>query len=142
MTINKALNISKIITIKELGDERGLLAVIEGNGVIPFDIKRVFYIYGTKPEVRRGFHGHYKTRQALITVAGSCKVYLDNLKRKEAVILDAPNKVLILEPNDWHEMYDFSKDCVLLVLASHYYDSEDYIRDYDKFVEVYGNELL
>lgn len=132
------INESKLITLKELGDERGLLAVLESDSTVPFDIRRVFYIYGTKDGVRRGFHGHYKTRQALISVSGSCKVYLDNLIRRETVILDSPNKLLLLEPNDWHEMYDFSPDCVLLVLASHYYDPEDYIRDYNMFVEVYG----
>ncbi|WP_084159495.1 sugar 3,4-ketoisomerase [Paenibacillus ehimensis] len=130
---------SKLIEISKLGDERGLLTVIEENLTIPFDIKRVFYIYGTKQGVRRGYHGHYKTRQALISVSGNCKVYLDNLKRKEQVYLDSPSKILLLEPNDWHEMYDFSPDCVLLVLASHLYDPEDYIRDYNKFVEVYGS---
>lgn len=129
---------SKEIEIKELGDDRGKLTVIESNLNIPFDIKRVFYIYGTAPGVRRGFHAHYKTRQALVCVSGDCKVYLDNIERKTDVHLDSPTKVLILEPNDWHEMYDFSSDCVLLVLASHLYDSEDYIRDYNKFLEVYG----
>lgn len=129
---------SKLICVEHLGDERGLLTVIEENSTIPFQIKRVFYIHGTITGVRRGFHAHYKTRQALVCVAGSCKIYLDNIKRKTDVLLDTPNKVLILEPNDWHEMYDFSSDCVLLVLASHLYDSEDYIRDYGKFVEVYG----
>jgi len=129
-----------MININERGDERGLLAVVESNQTIPFDIKRVFYIYGTKDNVRRGYHGHYKTRQALISVSGSCKVFLDNLQRKTDVVLDSPTKILILEPNDWHEMYEFSPDCVLLVLASHLYDPQDYIRDYEKFIEVYGNE--
>ncbi|GIP60273.1 sugar 3,4-ketoisomerase [Paenibacillus woosongensis] len=129
---------SKLIEIDKLGDERGLLTVIEENITVPFEIKRVFYIYETKSGVRRGFHAHFKTRQALICVSGSCKVYLDNIKRKKDVLLDSPNKVLILEPNDWHEMYDFSSDCVLLVLASHLYDAEDYIRDYNKFLEVYS----
>ncbi|CAH1223460.1 FdtA/QdtA family cupin domain-containing protein [Paenibacillus sp. JJ-223] len=130
--------VSKVIEIKELGDERGLLTVIEGNGTIPFEMKRVFYIYGTAAGVRRGLHAHRKTRQALVCVSGTCKVFLDNIKRKTDVVLDSPAKVLILEPNDWHEMYDFSPDCVLLVLASHLYDPEDYIRDYDQFLEVYG----
>ncbi len=131
--------VSKLIEIEELGDERGLLTVIEGNKSLPFDISRIFYIYNTMPKVRRGFHAHYKTRQALVCVSGNCKVYLDNTNRKTDVLLDSPTKVLILEPTDWHEMYDFSPDCVLLVLASHLYDSEDYIRDYDKFIEVYGS---
>lgn len=129
---------SRLIELQALGDARGLLSVIEGNNTVPFDIKRVFYIYGTMLGVRRGFHAHHKTRQALVCVAGSCKVYLDNISRQEVILLDSPNKILLLEPNDWHEMYDFSSDCVLLVLASHLYDAEDYIRDYTKFVEVYG----
>ncbi|MGG4144510.1 FdtA/QdtA family cupin domain-containing protein [Paenibacillus algorifonticola] len=136
--VNLQSETSKMTLISERGDERGLLSVIEGEHNIPFDIKRVFYIYGTKEGVRRGYHGHYKTRQALVSVSGSCKVYLDNLQRKEIVELDSPNKVLILEPNDWHEMYDFTSDCVLLVLASHLYDPEDYIRDYQQFTDVYS----
>ncbi|MCR8844856.1 FdtA/QdtA family cupin domain-containing protein [Paenibacillus sp. SC116] len=129
---------SKLLHINVLGDERGALTVLEGNATIPFDIRRVFYIYGTAQGVRRGFHAHYKTRQALVCVSGSCKVYLNNVTRTTDVLLDSPTKVLLLEPNDWHEMYDFSEDCVLLVLASRLYDAEDYIRDYDKFIEVYG----
>ncbi|MDI4650305.1 sugar 3,4-ketoisomerase [Cohnella hashimotonis] len=129
---------SKCIYTIERGDERGLLAVLEEHTSIPFDIKRVFYIYDTKEGIRRGYHAHYKTRQALVCVAGSCKVDLDNLRRQETIVLDKPNKVLLLEPNDWHEMYDFSPGCVLLVLASHHYDPQDYIREYEKFVEVYS----
>lgn len=130
---------SGIIELSELGDERGLLTVIEKEQTVPFEIQRIFYIYKTGSDVRRGYHAHYKTRQALICVSGSCKVHLDNSKRTEEVILDNPSKMLILEPNDWHEMYEFSSDCVLLVLASHLYDAEDYIRDYNKFLEVYGS---
>ncbi|MNW42345.1 TDP-4-oxo-6-deoxy-alpha-D-glucose-3,4-oxoisomerase [compost metagenome] len=128
---------SKIISLNELGDERGLLTVIEENKTIPFEIKRVFYIYGTANGVSRGFHAHYKTRQVLIAVSGSCTISLDDTRRKEEVVLDSPTKALLLEPSDWHEMFNFSADCVLLVLASHLYDSEDYIRDYSKFKEVY-----
>ncbi|MFJ8457685.1 sugar 3,4-ketoisomerase [Lysinibacillus xylanilyticus] len=132
---------SGIIEISTLGDNRGNLSVIESLIHVPFEIKRVFYIYATKEGVRRGFHAHHKTRQALISVAGSCKIHLDNAIRKEEVLLDSPNKILILEPNDWHEMYDFSNDCVLLVLASELYDSEDYIRDYDEFLKVYSKSV-
>jgi len=130
--------VSEIVRVSERGDERGLLTVIESSGDIPFEIKRVFYIYGTGQGVRRGFHAHHKTRQALVCVSGTCKVFLDNTERKIDITLDSPTKLLILEPNDWHEMYDFSPDCVLLVLASHLYDPEDYIRDYNQFREVYG----
>ncbi|WP_340026063.1 FdtA/QdtA family cupin domain-containing protein [Paenibacillus sp. FSL K6-1096] len=131
-------NESRLICVEQKGDERGLLSVIEENKIVPFEIKRVFYIYKTLPDIRRGYHAHYKTRQALICVAGNCKILLDNAVSKRTVLLDSPDKMLILEPNDWHEMYDFSPNCVLLVLASHLYDAEDYIRDYEKFKEVYG----
>jgi len=134
-------NASKTIEISVLGDERGNLSVIENQSQVPFEIKRVFYIYGTKDGVRRGFHAHYKTRQALVSVSGSCKVHLDNTVRTEEVLLDSPNKVLILEPDDWHEMYDFTEDCVLLVLASELYDSADYIRDYNEFLRVYSDNV-
>ncbi|WP_339225546.1 FdtA/QdtA family cupin domain-containing protein [Paenibacillus sp. FSL H8-0332] len=132
---------SSIINNKKMGDDKGYLTVIEEQITVPFDIKRVFYIYGTQEDVRRGYHAHYKTRQALVSVSGSCKVYLNNTKRKTDILLDSPTKILILEPNDWHEMYDFSEDCVLLVLASHLYDAEDYIRDYEKFIEFYSEKL-
>lgn len=132
---------SRVIPLKQLGDERGLLTVVEENITIPFEIKRVFYIYGTEKGVSRGMHAHYKTRQVLIAVSGSCTISLDDIRRKTEVILDGPTKALLLEPNDWHEMYNFSPDCVLLVLASHLYDSEDYIRDYDSFVRTYSGGL-
>ncbi|WP_258297616.1 sugar 3,4-ketoisomerase [Paenibacillus peoriae] len=130
-------NESVVINTVELGDERGALTVIESMKTIPFETKRVFYIYGTASGIRRGFHAHYRTRQALISVSGNCKIHLDNTKRTLEVLLDSPTKVLLLEPNDWHEMYDFSPDCVLLVLASELYQADDYIRDYDTFIEVY-----
>ncbi|WP_017815617.1 MULTISPECIES: sugar 3,4-ketoisomerase [Paenibacillus] len=133
-----SVNESHLFDIQELGDNRGALAVVESMKNIPFDIKRVFYIYGTAKGIRRGFHAHHKTRQVLISVCGSCKVHLDNTKRKKEVLLDSPSVGLLLEPNDWHEMYDFSPDCVLLVMASELYQAEDYIRDYDQFIEVYG----
>lgn len=131
---------SELIYLNEKIDARGHLAVIEGNKTIPFAINRIFYIYNNKDNLPRGKHAHYKTRQALISISGSCRILLDNLERKEEVLLDSPNKVLIIEPNDWHEMYSFSSDCVLLVLASHLYDSEDYIHDYEEFKKVYKKE--
>lgn len=131
---------STVVQSNTLGDERGYLTVLEENNLIPFAIKRVFYIYGTKEGVRRGFHAHFKTRQALVCVAGSCKVHLDDTRRETEVLLDSPTSVLILEPHDWHEMYDFSEDCVLLVLASELYDAADYIRDYYKFTQIYSEK--
>lgn len=118
-----------------LGDHRGQLVAIESASSVPFDIKRIFYIYGTQPGVPRGNHSHHTTRQYLIAVHGSCKVTLDNGKHKQTYTLDAPNKGLLQDALIWGCMHDFSPDCVLLVLASEHYDDADYIRDYQTFLE-------
>jgi hypothetical protein len=120
---------------KVLGDHRGQLVVIEGKNDVPFDIKRVFYIYGTQKDTPRGNHSHYKTKQYLIAVNGSCKVTLDNGKTKKTFDLDEPNKGLFQDALTWGTMHDFSDDCVLMVLASEYYNEVDYIRDYNEFLK-------
>ena len=120
---------------KVLGDHRGQLVVIEGKNDVPFDIKRVFYIYGTQKDTPRGNHSHYKTKQYLIAVNGSCKVTLDNVKTKKTFDLDEPNKGLFQDALTWGTMHDFSDDCVLMVLASEYYNEVDYIRDYNEFLK-------
>lgn len=127
--------ISKIDKFKVLGDSRGQLVALEANKQVPFDIKRVFYIYGTQPEVPRGNHSHYKTKQFLVAVNGSCKVTLDDGKTKETFDLNKPNLGLFQDALIWGTMHDFSDDCVLMVLADNYYDESDYIRDYNKFLE-------
>ena len=124
-----------IILHKVLGDHRGQLVAIEGGGNVPFDIKRVFYIYGTQKKASRGDHSHYNTKQYLIAVNGSCKVTLDNGKTKQTFDLDEPNKGLFQDVLIWGAMHDFSQDCVLLVLASECYDEADYIHDYQKFLK-------
>ncbi|MCI0501804.1 MAG: FdtA/QdtA family cupin domain-containing protein [Epsilonproteobacteria bacterium] len=121
---------------KILGDHRGQLVALEANRQIPFNVKRVFYIYGTQEGVHRGNHSHYKTKQFLVAVNGSCKVTLDNGKEKETYELNKPNLGLFQDALIWGTMHDFSPDCVLLVMADEYYDESDYIRDYDKFLEV------
>ncbi len=113
-----------IIDLKTFTDSRGNLTVIEK--VIPFDIKRVFYIYGVDDSVRGG-HRHHQTIQAAICIQGSCIISNDNNVKKEEFILDAPNKCLILNPEDWHQMHHFTKDAILMVFASEYYDEKDYI---------------
>lgn len=128
--------IASLNQFKILGDHRGQLVALEANRQIPFDVKRVFYIYGTQPDVPRGNHSHYKTKQFLVSVAGSCKVTLDDGKSKETFDLDKPNIGLFQDALIWGTMHDFSADCVLLVLADDYYDESDYIRNYDKFLEV------
>ena len=128
--------ITKLEEFKVLGDHRGQLVALEANKQIPFDVKRVFYIYGTQEGVPRGNHSHYKTKQFLVAVNGSCKVTLDNGKIKETFDLNKPNLGLFQDALIWGSMHDFSSDCVLMVLADEYYDVSDYITDYDKFLEV------
>lgn len=116
-----------------MGDHRGQLIALEENQNIPFDIKRVFYIYGTLDGVKRGEHSHYKTSQILIAVSGYCKVTLDDGKTKTTYSLDKPNIGLLQKPLVWGTMHGFSDDCVLLVLSDTYYDESDYIRNYSEF---------
>ncbi len=117
------------------GDDRGMLVALEENKDIPFKIKRVYYIYDTLEGVRRGFHAHKNLKQILICVKGSCKLHLDNGYETAEVILDKPYEGIYIENNIWREMYDFSKDAVLLVLASELYNEADYIRNYQDFIE-------
>ena len=112
------------------GDERGMLVALEELKDIPFKIKRVYFMYGTKQNIHRGFHAHKRLEQILICIHGSCKVKLDNGKEKKLVSLEKPYEGLYISSNIWHEMYDFSIDAVLLVLASDFYYEEDYIRNY------------
>ena len=123
------------------GDERGQLVVIEELKTIPFQIKRVYYMYDTATDAVRGKHAHKSLQQVLFCIHGSCKVLLDNGTEKETVVLDKPNEGIYISNNMWREMFDFSDDAVLMVLASEYYEESDYIRDYDTFLSyVKGNE--
>lgn len=114
----------KLIEIKTFKDERGSLTVLEDN--IPFDIKRVFYIYDVDNSIR-GNHRHHKTIQAAICIKGSCIIKNDNGNNKNEYLLDSPNKCLLLYPEDYHSMSSFKNDAILLVLASEKFDPEDYI---------------
>jgi dTDP-4-dehydrorhamnose 3,5-epimerase-like enzyme len=113
-----------LIDLKTFTDQRGNLTVMER--VIPFDIKRIFYIYGVDNSVRGG-HRHKKTIQAAICIQGSCVIHNNNGTCTSEFILDKPNKCLILEPDDWHIMDHFTPDAILMVLASEYFDQNDYI---------------
>ena len=126
----------KIVEFKDLGDERGNLVVIEGEGRdIPFDIKRVFYIYGSDSEVVRGQHANRETEFLMVNVGGTSKVRIDNGRESEIVELNRPGMGLYLPPMLWKDMYDFSPDSILLVLASRHYDAGEYIRDYGAYIE-------
>lgn len=122
------------------GDERGQLVALEEMKDIPFQIKRVYYMYDTAKAIRRGFHAHKSLKQILVCVHGSCKILLDNGYEKKIVNLEKPYEGLYIEHNMWREMYDFSPDAVLMVLASDYYNENDYIRDYDEFLKLTGGQ--
>jgi dTDP-4-dehydrorhamnose 3,5-epimerase-like enzyme len=124
------------MNFKTLGDDRGSLIAIEEDYNVPFEIKRVYYIFDTKKGVERGFHAHIDLKQLAIVLKGSCTFVLDNGSKREEILLDNPNNGLLIEGLIWREMKYFSEDCVLLVLASEHYDESDYIRDYDEFLKV------
>ena len=117
------------------GDERGMLVSLEEFNDIPFHIKRVYYMYDTVSDVVRGHHAHKNLEQILVCVHGSCKIRLDNGREKKVVALEKPYEGLYVANNMWREMFDFSDDAVLMVLASELYDESDYIRDYDEFLK-------
>lgn len=119
--------------LKVLGDERGQLFVVEGEKNLPFNIKRVYYLTGTKLGVSRGFHAHKQLEQVAVCVSGSCRMLMDDGRERREFLLDSPDKAILIGKMIWHEMHDFSEDCVLLVLADDYYDESDYIRNYNDF---------
>ena len=124
-----------IISFPIHGDLNGQLIAIEQFKDVPFEIKRVYYMYKTAEGVTRGKHAHKNLQQVLICVHGSCKILLDNGIEKTVATLDKPNFGLYVANNIWREMFDFSSDTVLMVLASELYDESDYIRDYDEFLK-------
>ena len=130
------MSLIKTINFKPLGDDRGSLVALEANKSVPFDIKRVYYIFGTKEGVSRGFHAHRNLKQVAVCVTGSCRFVLDNGKAREEIVLDTSTTGLVIDDLTWREMHDFTPDCVLMVLASEYYDETDYIRDYQEFLKV------
>jgi dTDP-4-dehydrorhamnose 3,5-epimerase-like enzyme len=125
----------ELIPLRERRDPRGWLVAVE-EAMLGFDLKRVFYIGGTPPGTRRGAHAHYRTRQVGVCIQGACSFLLDDGRSKVTVVLDRHDRGLAIEPMVWHEMFDFTADCVLLVLADQPYAEADYIRDYSTFVRV------
>ena len=123
-----------------MGDKRGNLVVIEGSKDIPFEIKRVFYMYGTDSEMIRGSHANRKSEFVLINVAGRTKVKIDDGFSTAIIELNKPRMGIYIPTMLWKDMYDFSSDAVLLVLASEHYNADEYIRDYKEYKEIVEKE--
>lgn len=125
----------RILEFGEYGDERGNLVVAEcGENEVPFSVQRVFYMYGSDKDVIRGQHANRRTEFVLINVCGTSKVRVDNGFESDVIELNRPRMGLYIPTMVWKDMYEFSEDSVLLVLASEHYDAEEYIRDYDEYV--------
>ena len=132
---------AQMLEFAQNGDERGYLVVVEGKQDVPFDIKRIFYIYGSDPDVIRGQHANRRSEFVLINVAGTSKVKVKDGKGNEVIFpLNRPHTGIYIPKMVWKEMYEFSEDSVLLCLASEHYDAEEYIRDYDQFVKIVNEE--
>lgn len=133
----------RLLEFTQRGDERGHLVIVEGMQDIPFEIKRVFYIYGSDKDVVRGQHANKKSEFVLINVAGTSKVKVKDGKGNEAVFsLNRPHTGIYLPRMVWKDMFDFSKDSVLLCLASEHYDAGEYIRDYNDFVHLVNDSCM
>ena len=127
------MNLIHFVNFLVHGDYRGSLVALEAQKTVPFDIKRVYYIFGTQVGVSRGFHAHKDLRQVAVCLTGKCRMVLDDGNLREEVWLDSPTKGLLIGDLIWREMHDFSPDCLLLVLASEHYKETDYIRSYEEF---------
>lgn len=137
--MGKISDVCKTIFFNEMGDERGNLVVIEGEQDIPFSIKRIFYMYGSDPDIIRGQHANRISSFVLVNVSGTSKVRITDGEEEIIVILDKPRMGIYIPPMYWKDMYDFSSDSVLLVLSDEHYDSNEYIRDYSEYLKEVGH---
>ncbi len=131
---------SHIVEFRAIGDARGWLTPLEAGIDVPFEIKRMYIIYGTQRGIDRGFHAHRDLEQVVVCVSGSCRFVVDDGRERADFILDKPNVGLYVGPMVWREMTNFSPDCVLVVLASKLYSQADYIRDYSEFRRLAAGE--
>lgn len=122
-----------LLPLKRRQDERGALVAIESGREVPFDIARVYYVYGVSAGVARGFHAHRALAQVAVAVAGAVTIAMDDGRVRWEQRLDRPDVGLLIPPMVWHEMHAFTTDCVLMVLASAHYDESDYVRDRAEF---------
>ena len=128
----------KLVNLREISDPRGKLAVVESFKDVPFEIKRIYYIYGVSPGESRGLHAHKTLSQVVIAVSGEFEIKLDDGENTEIFLMNKPNIGLFVPPGIWREMLDFSVDAVCLVIASDFYLESDYIRDYNEFLRYKG----
>ena len=133
ITNNSVKAFSDKVTFSVHGDDRGSLIALENGQNLPFDVKRVYYIFNTKTGVSRGFHAHRNLKQILVALSGFCRVVCEYGGERKEYVLNRQDEGLLIEGLVWREMHDFSYDCVLVVLADDYYDEADYIRDYATF---------
>ena len=125
---------SKFVAVKENGDDRGQMVVVEGETTVPFEIKRLFYIYGCEPNAVRGQHANINSEFVFAAVSGSCHIkVIEQSGEEEVFFLDEPSRLLYVPKMSWKEMYDFSPDCVLLVISNSHYDPNEYIRSLEEF---------
>lgn len=125
--------------LKVITDARGSLVAIESLKNVPFDMRRVYFIFGLSPSLRRGQHAHKKNKQVALCIKGQCVFLLDDGRQTTEVILESPTQGLLVNEMIWHEMFDFSSDCILMMIASDMYDELDYIRDYNEFLRMTKN---
>lgn len=126
----------ELVNFTPRGDRNGWLVALEGGDNVPFCIQRVYYIYDTLPGIRRGKHAHRALRQMAVCLRGACRFHMDDGRERQEYHLSRPDCGLLIEPMIWHEMDDFTPDCILLVLASGHYDERDYIRNYSEWRKV------
>ena len=127
---------SGLLQFTEMGDIRGSLVAMESGKNIPFEFKRVYFIYNTKPDKPRGFHAMRNSYQVMVCLAGSVDVLLDDSNEKRLYQLNSKDKGLFIDKMIWHEMHNFSEDCVLMVLSDAYYEEYDNLGDYDEFLNL------
>lgn len=124
------------LNLSAIGDLRGKLIALEENREVPFSVKRVYFIYNNVENEGRGFHAHRTLSQVAICISGRCEMLLDDGETSETMVMSNPEHGVLIPPMVWHEMHNFSSDCVLLVLASDFYDESDYIRSRNEFDDI------
>ncbi|SJN57290.1 TDP-4-oxo-6-deoxy-alpha-D-glucose-3, 4-oxoisomerase [Vibrio ruber DSM 16370] len=130
----------EVLNFLPMGDDRGYLIAIEGMNHIPFNIERVFYVYGTMSDKSRGCHANKNTRFVLVSISGSCSVTVHNGASSEDIILDSKTKGLYLDRMIWKEMHSFSSDSILMVMCSEKYDKDEYINNFDEYMRVVNRD--